>query len=190
MKRLLMLLPVVLPLAACAPSHMIKKDTSLDVAAVKPNPGKAALVVARTTSFGGAINFFTHIEKKLIGVTRGKGCLVKTDIEPGTHYLITRTESLETGKINFEPDKVYYVQQTPRMGWVVARVTLEPVSPEHLASEVPEEGCTWYELDPGNPGDDLSEHEYTEAVTDYEREVKEGFHKEFADYKGFPPKVR
>lgn len=186
--RLLLLFILGMLLSACSPAHMVKKDDHLDIRTVKPNPGKAALVVARTTSFGGAINFFTYLNRKIIGVTKGKSCFVKTDIEPGMQYLIARTESLESGKLQFEPDTVYYVQQSPRIGWVVARVTLSPVTLDHLLPEIGDGGCTSYVLDEKDPTDDLSEHEYQEAVTDYEREVKEGFHKEFAEYKGLKVK--
>jgi hypothetical protein len=167
---------------------MIKKDEKLDIMTVKPDPGKAALVVARTTNLGGAINFFNYIGKKFIGVTRGKSCFVKKDIEPGLQYLIARTESLETGKLQFEADKVYYLQESPRMGFWVARVTLSPETPEHLVAEIGEGGCSFYEVDKKDPAEDLSGHEYQEAVTDYEREITEGYHKEFAAYKGYDVK--
>ena len=98
------------------------------------------------------------------------------------------TESLETGKLQFEPDKVYYVQESPRIGWVVARVTLAPVSPEHLVAEIGEDGCEYYVIDGKDPAVDLTDHEYNEAVTDYDREIGEGHHKEFAEYKGFTVK--
>jgi len=186
--KMLLLLVLGSLLAACSPAHMVKKGDNLNIMTVKPDPGKAALVVARTTVFGGAINFFTYLDRRFIGVTRGKGCFVKTDIEPGTQYLIARTESLETGKIQFEPDKVYYVQESPRIGWVVARVTLAPVSPEHLVAEIGEDGCEYYVIDGKDPAVDLTDHEYNEAVTDYEREIGEGHHKEFTEYKGFTVK--
>jgi len=151
---------------------------------LQPQPGKAALVVARTTSFGGAINFFTYLGKKGIGVTKGKGCIAKTDIEPGLQYLISRTESLETGKITFEPDKVYYVQQSPRIGWVVARVSLTPLSQYKMAEEIGVDGCDYYVIDENDPIKDLTDHEYQEAVNDYEREIIEGLHKDFTEYRG------
>ncbi|MDD2336905.1 MAG: hypothetical protein PHD01_10055 [Geobacteraceae bacterium] len=186
--KMLLLLVLGTLLAACSPAHMVKKGDNLNILTVKPDPGKAALVVARTTVFGGAINFFTYLDHKFIGVTRGKGCFVKTDIAPGTQYLIARTESLETGKLLFEPDKVYYVQESPRIGWVVARVILAPVSPEHLLAEIGEYGCECYVIDEKDLAEDLDEHEYNEAVTDYEREIGEGYHKEFTEYKGFTVK--
>ncbi len=167
---------------------MIKKDEKLDIMTVKPNPGKAALVVARTTMAGGAINFFNYLGKKFIGVTRGNSCFIKTDIEPGLQYLIARTESLETGKLQFEADKVYYIQESPRLGIWVARVTLSPVTPEHLLSEIGDGGCNFYEIDKNDPAEDLTDHEYQEAVTDYEREIIEDYHKEFTVYQGFDAK--
>ena len=116
MKNIISILFISLLVTACSPAHMVKQDNRLDIMTVKPEQGKSALVVARTTSLGYAVNFYTYIDKKFIGVTRGKSCFIKKDIDPGLKYLIARTESLETGKILFEPDKVYYVQQTPRMG--------------------------------------------------------------------------
>lgn len=186
--KILMLLPLLMLMTACSPAHMTKKEENFNIMTVKPNPGKAALVIARTTSMGGAVNFYNYLDHRFIGVTRGKGCFVKNDIEPGLQYLIARTESLETGKIKFEPDTLYYVQESPRIGWMVARVTLAPVTPQHLAEEIGNSGCTLYEIDANDPAEGLTDHEYKEAVTDYEREVTEGYHKEFTDYKGFKAK--
>ncbi len=172
-------------LTACTPGHMVIKDTKLDVRGVKPEPGKSAVVVARTTSFGGAVSFETFLDRQMIGVTKGKSYFVNTKVSPGVHYLIAKTESFESAKIDFKPDRVYFIQQTPRMGIWMARVTLEPVSVEHLLSEM-DEGCSYTEYD--NSGDVLSEEDFGKAVKDYEREVGEGYHKDFAGYEGFAVK--
>ena len=187
-RELWLVIPIMLMLTACAPAHMVLKQDNFDIKTVKPSDGKAALVIARTTSFGGAINFHTYIERNIIGVTKGKSCIVKNDIEPGTKYLIARTESLEEAKINFEPDHIYYVQQSPRIGWWVARVTFTPMSQEQLLSEIGSDGCSLYEMDTKDMADNLTDDEYKEAVTDYERELTEGYHKDFTDYKGFAAK--
>jgi len=187
-RGLWLFIPFMLMLTACTPAHMVLKQDNFDIKTVKPIDGKAALVIARTTSFGGAINFHTYIEQNIIGVTKGKSCIVKNDIEPGVKYLIARTESLEEAKINFEPDHIYYVQESPRMGWWVARVTFSPMSQEQLLSEIGSNGCTLYEMDIKDMADNLTNDEYKEAVTDYERELAEGYHKDFTDYKGFAVK--
>jgi len=186
-RKIAMLFPMLslFVLSACTPGHMVVKSTKLDVKAVKPEPGKSAIFVARTTSFGGAVSFETFLDQQMIGVTKGKSYFVKTNITPGTHYVIAKTESFETAKIEFKPDRVYFIQQTPRMGFWMARVTLEPVSAEHMLSEM-DESCSYMEYD--NSGDVLSEEDFGKAVKDYEREVGEGYHKEFAEYKGFAVK--
>ena len=51
--------------ATTAPRHMMfNENTPLDIRSVIPETGKSALVVARTTNFGGAIEFDTYLRKK------------------------------------------------------------------------------------------------------------------------------
>ena len=184
MKRFVLLLPLILLLSACSgPSYMIQKEDKLDIRTVRPVPGKSGLVVARTSSFGAAIEFDTFLDRKMIGVTKGRGYFIKKDVEPGLHYVIARAETHEAGKIVFEPDTMYYIHQSPRMGWWRARITLTPVTPEYLLQEM-DESCALLEYDAKNPGEDLTEKDYKETVIDYERETTEGMHKEFTDYKG------
>jgi hypothetical protein len=182
---------MVLVLSACgasAPRYMMfKEDPTLNIFNLKPESGKAALVVARTTSYGGAIDFYVYLDKKLIGVTQWKSHFVKTDVTPGEYYVITQAENMEPVKINFQKDQVYYLQQTPRMGVWRARVSVAPVTPQELSTSF-DSSCRLVVYDVKKPGDDLSDKDYTEAVNDYEREVKEGRHQDHLSYKGTPAK--
>jgi hypothetical protein len=65
---------------------------------------------------------------------------------------------------------------------------MTPLSPEQLLSEIGSDGCTLYEMNIKDMADNLTSDEYKEAVKDYERELTEGYHKDFADYKGFAVK--
>jgi len=150
-------------IAGCSPSHMVKKDARPDITAVNPIPGKSALVIARTTSFGGAIEFDTFLDRQMIGVTKGKSYFIKKDIEPGPHYLSSRAENLTSIILNFEPDKTYYYQHEVRMGIWRARVEMVPESPGHIKSEM-SDSCTYYEYDVKDPGQDLSDEEYKDHV--------------------------
>ena len=194
MKKLqsfIMAIAMLLVLSACgatAPRHMMfKEDPSVNIFNVKPESGKAALVVVRTVSVGGAIDFFTYLDKKLIGVTQWKSYFIKTDVTPGVHYVISQAESIEPVKINFEQGQVYYILQVPRMGVWRARVSAAPLLPQKL-SETFDSSCRLVALDVNKPGDDLSDKDYNEAVSDYEREVKEGHHQDHLNYKGVPAK--
>ena len=175
--------------SACTPPrHMLVKDNAMvDIRSIKPESGKSALVVARTTIFGGAIEFDTYLDKTMIGVTQRKGYFIKTDVPPGTHYVISKAENMEPIKILFEADRLYYLQQIPRMGVWRARISVAPVTPDELLTTL-DDGCKLMEYDPKDPGDDLSDEDYNEAIKDYERELKEGYHKDKAEYRGFESK--
>jgi len=190
MKRTLYAILIVTALfltTACSgPSHMalVKDNAVTDIRTIKPEKGKAALVVTRTTSFGYAVEFDTYLDKKMIGVTKGKGFFVKKDIDPGYHYLIAKAESYETAKINFEPDRTYFIHSTPRPGWLRARITMYPQDPNQTMADM-DEGCKQIEYDPKDPGEDLSEEDYNQAIKDYEEDLANGEHKEYATYRGF-----
>jgi len=177
-------------LFACGgvPNHMLfKDDPAINVLDVKPEKGKAALVVARTFWGAPAITFDNYLDKKLIGVAKSKSYFVKTDVAPGVHYVIAKAESTEPVKIKFEPQRIYYIMEFPRVGVWRARVTVKLVTPEELSTSF-DDSVKLMVYDINNPGDDMSDKDYQEAVSDYEREAKEGSHKEDVGYKGVPAK--
>ena len=67
---------------------------------------------------------------------------------------------------------------------MVARVTLTPLSQPGMTEEIGTNGCDYYVIDEKDPIGDLTDQEYRDAVADYEREVTEGHHKDFTEYKG------
>ena len=166
---------------------LIKENSKQNIKTIKSARGKAALVVARTTGFGGGVEFDTYLDKKMIGVTKGKGYFVKNDVAPGVRYVISRAESMEPIKIKFEPNRVYYLLQIPRTGVWRARISVAPVTPEELLTSW-DDGVKLMVYDTKNPGEDLPDADYKQAVADYEREVKEGIHKDDAKYRGVPAK--
>ena len=194
MKRFLFCIMMIAPLiffSACAttaPRYMMFiENPTLNISLIKPENGKSALVVARTTNFGGAVEFDTYLEKKMIGVTQGKSYFVKTDVNPGVSYVISKAENMEPAKINFEPGRIYYLLQIPRMGVWRARISVSLLTPGDLLSTM-DDGCKLLTYDTNHPGDDLSDDDYQKAVNDYEREIKEGLHKEYEGYRGVPAK--
>jgi hypothetical protein len=174
--------------ASSAPRHMMfKEDPASAISSVKPESGKAALVVGRSTSFGGAIEFDTYLDKVMIGVSKWKSYFFKTDVVPGVHYVISKAENMEPVKINFEPDRVYYIHQIPRMGVWKARISIALLTQQELIS-VCDNSCRLLVYDTKNVGDNLSDDDFKKAVDDYEKDVKEGQHKEYLDYKGMSVK--
>jgi hypothetical protein len=175
--------------SACSPpSHMLVKEKPWqDIRSIIPEKEKSALVVARTVSFGGAIEFDTYLDKKMIGVTQRKGYFIKTDVTPGVHYVISKAENIEPVKMQFEQGLTYYLLQVPRLGFWKARVSGAPVSPEKML-ETLDDDVRQLEYNLKDLGDDLTDHDFEEAVQDYERVLKEGTHKDHLEYKGFQAK--
>jgi hypothetical protein len=168
MKHFKRLSLIILPLLiiSCG-MNMIEQDTKPEI---KPVSDKAVLVVLRTTSFGFAVVMDTYLDGKLIGQTQGK-CYFITKVDPGEHYLMGESENIATAKINFEAGKVYYLNQDVFMGVMKARTGWEPKSPEFAIEQIPE--CDYLVYDVNNPGDDLDEDDYQEAIEDFEEEVKD-----------------
>ena len=97
----LFMIAVLLLVSACggAPGHMLfKDDPTINVFRIRPEKGKAAIVVARTTSYGGAVEFDTYLDKKMIGVTKGKSYFIKTDVAPGVRLCNNKGRKCGAGK--------------------------------------------------------------------------------------------
>ncbi len=163
--------------------YMTETKRIVDLSSVTPEPGSAALVVARTTSMGRLVTFDTYLDREMIGATRGKGYFIKTDVAPGTHFVISKAENWETVKIAFEPGRVYYILEVVRVGMWKARLSKQLLTPEQLKDTL-DDGCKLLVYDGSGPR--LEDKDYATAVRDYEREVKEGEHDEHAGYRGVP----
>lgn len=156
----------LLSIACNPPTAMVKKTAPASVASIKPQPGKAALVISRTTFFGRAIEFKTYLDKAYIGSTVGKFYFAKTDVEPGTKHVISWGENGVAVKVNFEADKVYCIQQNVSMGVWKARVIVEAMNPKRLDSG-DLAGCDYYEFDPSKKTErDLSDEEFADVIKD------------------------
>jgi len=169
MKKPIMLgLVTVLALAftACKPpAYMLQKPQPESVASITPQSGKAALVITRTTNFGGAIEFKTYLNKKFIGSTRAKSYFAKLNIEPGQQFVSAWGENGSAVNVNFEPGKVYFLQHNVSMGFWKARVVLEALNAKRLdGGDL--KGCTFYEFDGGSAIPDLTDVEFNDVIKD------------------------
>ena len=165
MKRFIMAVLAVTLLAGCGPKYMVAKEPCIDVRGIKPAEGKAALVVGRTTIFGGGINFENYLNRKFIGSTKGHSFFVTT-VEPGDHYVSARGENFASLLVRFEPNKTYYIQNEVRMGVFIARVKLDFVDAQHLFNDMAGT-CQYFEKDPTEQVSDLNDEEWKWVVEDF-----------------------
>jgi hypothetical protein len=162
MKRLVAAVLMGGLLTGCGVSHMVKQDKPLDVRQVKPQSGKAAILVTRNTSFGGGVEFPAYLERKMIGVSKGKSCFYKDDIQPGSYLLSSYGENLDTVQMDLAAGQTYYITHDVRMGFWKAAVSTGVTTLDVVAAEN-EGGCNYYIYDAKNPGEDLSESDWKYA---------------------------
>lgn len=172
---------VILPLflwSCAAGTHMIAKEGK---PAISAKSDKAVLVIIRTTSFGWGNVVDNYLDGKMIGQTQGKMFFV-TDVTPGVHYVISHADNTDTARLNFEAGKIYLLQQGIYPGWnIVTRYS--PITVDEFAKEVQE--ATYVVYDTQHPGDNMSDKDVKEAKDDFEKEVKDGEHKDILGIKGF-----
>jgi hypothetical protein len=178
----LLMMPVFL--TSCAGTvHMIEQDVKPPLAI---NPGKAVLVIVRTTSFGWAIVIDDYIDGKMIGQTRGKSYF-STNVTPGTHYVMAHAENIAAAKIQFEADRIYFLDQGIYPGVWKARTGLSAMTAEEALKQISENGCDYRVYNTHKPGEDLDPKDYQETKADFEKEVKldPARHKDTLEYKGY-----
>jgi hypothetical protein len=173
----LLILPVIL-WSCVAGTHMIAKEGKPSISA---KADKAVLVIIRTTSFGWGNVVGNYLDGKMIGQTQGKMFFI-TEVRPGVHYVISHADNTDTARLNFEAGKIYLLQQGIYPGWnIVTR--LSPLTTEEFAKEVQEANFVVY--DTQHPGKDMSDKDFKEAKDDFEKEVKQGEHKDILQIKGY-----
>jgi len=165
---LLLAFSFVLLLVGCAPNYMVAKEHCVDIRGVVPSPGKSALVVGRTTTFGSGVNVDNYLDKNFIGTTKGRSFFV-TSVEPGRHYITSQAENLDTVLLNFEPGKTYYLLNSIRMGVLFARSKYYLMDAQQFYNDM-DGTCNFYEIDKTGPGSDLSDERYKQVVDDYKKE--------------------
>jgi hypothetical protein len=173
----LVILPVFL-WSCAAGTHMITKEGKPSISA---KSDKAVLVIIRTTSFGWGYVVDNYLDGKMTGQTLGKMFFI-TEVTPGVHYVISHADNTDTVRLKFEAGKIYLLQQGIYPGWnAVTRYS--PMTTEEFAKEVQE--ATYVVYDAQKPGKDMSDKDFKEAKDDFEKEVKNGEHKDTLQIKGY-----
>jgi hypothetical protein len=173
----LLILPVFL--GGCVSGiHMIAKEGK---PAISAKSNKALLVIIRTTSFGSGYVVDNYLDGKMIGQTQGKMFFI-TEVTPGVHYVISHADNTDTARLKFESGKIYLLQQGIFPGWNIT-TRFSPITVDEFAQQVKE--ATYVVYDTQHPGKDMSDKDFKEAKDDFEKEVKNGEHKDVLQIKGY-----
>jgi hypothetical protein len=96
-----------------------------------PYADYATIYVLRPTNMAFAIRFDVYVDQKIdkyfVGSTKGNQYIYFA-VAPGTRTILSQAENLASCAIAAEKGKVYFVQQTPKMGILYARNDLSAVN--------------------------------------------------------------
>jgi Protein of unknown function (DUF2846) len=110
-------------LTACATtSQSVKFADSSD----KQAPTQAKIYVLRPSIFASAVRMKVFCNDKLIGATGPKSYLCWT-VNPGEYVVRGNSENKDYFTVYAQAGKSYYIKQSPKMGWIIARVSLDPM---------------------------------------------------------------
>jgi len=113
-------------LVGCAsvPMGDAKKDAELKSFTAKKDV--AGIYIYRNESIGAAVRMDVEVDGKPIGQTAAKTYFY-TEVAPGTHTIISKSENDDSIRIDTVAGKLYYVWQEVKMGILYARTKLHQV---------------------------------------------------------------
>lgn len=183
MKRIGLSLAVVATLlvASCGNFGMVQQEQRPEI---KAPADKATLVIIRATNFGFAMIIDNYLDGKHIGQTKGKTYFL-TEVEPGTHYVMSQAENVGCARFDFEAGKVYYLTQAIFPGIMKARTGFIAIDPEQAEKDI--EDCNYYVYDSANPGENMDPEDYQETKADFDDEAinDPDRHKDVLNYPGY-----
>ena len=124
---------LALSLTACATSGAVYRDSLSHYAPVKD--GEARLFIYRASSLGMIFQPSVYLDGQKVGNATPNSFFVR-DIPVGPHHLSVSTEVEKTYDFNAAPRSTTYIRLAPSIGWVAARIQIEPVSEQEAAGEM------------------------------------------------------
>jgi len=105
------------------PKQLKKKEDSLAKNLVAVD-GKAIVYIIRPGIVAFAISMRVDCDTFQVGWIPAKKYLY-TILDSGDHVFKSLSENEYTLKVNFQPGKIYYIEEEPRMGFMYARTKLK-----------------------------------------------------------------
>ena len=115
---------VLFVMGSCAVSNTIATDVSQNAKNQAPPPGKSLVYVYRVSAFGFLVGLDVSLNNKMLGSFFPKKFYLCT-LDPGKYVFTGHGENENDLILTTEPDKKYYIEVKPRMGFATAGIALE-----------------------------------------------------------------
>lgn len=122
-KWILIVLSAIL-ISSCATSSKISTEVSENAKNQKVPEGKSLVYVYRISSFGFAVGLNVSLNNNMLASFYPKKFYLCT-LDPGKYVFTGNGENEDDIILVIEPNKKYYIEAKPKMGWAAARIELE-----------------------------------------------------------------
>ena len=116
-------------LSGCATTTLAPQSADSDAKAFNATPNKSTIYLYRNESFGAALTMDVYLDDKFQGYTAANSYFMWV-VDPGEHVIKSVAEDTETVTLETEPNKLYFVWQEVKMGFVSGGNDLHIVSDE------------------------------------------------------------
>lgn len=111
---------LIVLLTGCSAVQKATVEADAQAKTLEVPAGKALLYIVRPNPLGLAIRFTVLCDSAYIGATGGLRFLY-TYLDPGKHEITSKAENTAKLEIELTAGEVYYVEQIPRLGFLIAR---------------------------------------------------------------------
>lgn len=116
-------------LQGCASIHVASKEEDSAAKSFNITPEKSTIYLFRDEMMGAAVSMDVYLDGKFQGYTGAQSYFMWV-VDPGSHEIKSEAENDEILKLETEANKIYYIWQEVKMGFMSARNKLQVVSEE------------------------------------------------------------
>lgn len=171
--KLLIIAVVVFSFLGCEPI-LLKKEV---IPELKVPAGKALVVILRKISvsignLGGGGIVMVYLDNKFVTGTE-PNTVTTIEVDPGEHFIVSKTDMKTPLKFDFKEGKVYYILQAtfpvPFIGTGNKIVPLDGAEGEENLKSMRDDNCEYAYANPASPQDDLSDKDYRSIKKEWEK---------------------
>jgi hypothetical protein len=111
-------------ISSCATTNKISTEVSEKAKNQNPPEGKSLVYVYRISSLGFAVGLNVSLNNQMLTTFYPKRFYLCT-LDPGKYVLTGHGENEDDIVLKVEPNKKYYIEAKPKMGFASARIALE-----------------------------------------------------------------
>ena len=111
---------LVVLLTGCSAVQKASFEADADAKTLTIPIDKALVYIVRPNPLGLAVRFNVSCDGTYIGATGGQR-FIYTYQDPGKHEIVSKAENTAKLEIELAAGEVYYIEQIPRLGFIMAR---------------------------------------------------------------------